>query len=633
MARSKTQRNQPPALGSTPLHPTYYLPNQPPSQRQDRNEKILLSAVWAEVQDRLNQSLHNAVLLTLGKTEQRDQVSRPWDSQLRIANQASRPLPTDTPIAAVFDRDDINGKLLILGNPGAGKTTTLVDLAAALVQRANSDPTQPIPVLFNLSSWQDDKQTLKDWLLGELKLKYGVSPKLGQQWLEARTLLPLLDGLDELPPQRQEPAVQRINDWLQSGEGASQLVVCSRREEYELYATKLALNGAICLEPLTEAQLATYFATLGMEPLWDTVRHDPDFLELVRTPLLLSVSILANEAIDPVQWQRLTTAQARLDYLLDAYIVRQLHHPIDSRYYPPQKQPTPQQTRHWLTWLARQLETQSKDEFLVEEIDLQIVEGRKNILKLLLRHSDGIKTFEKVNFRFKPKSFLREFFSSLMRSIATYLLISTIVLMCQSIFLFTHRSHTSGEIIDLLVFPHLLILPFAIFAVLFSATIDGLASGLKDKISYRKKPNESILLSLKNSTTTFAAIFILSFLFFAIIFQGERLVLFYDSSDNLAEEIDSFRHLSYISLGGILISLILSFNIGFLIALSFGGMGVVQHLIIRITLFCLGCIPWNYARFLNHCTERLLLQRVGGRYRFIHRLVQERFAATGGHRL
>ena len=31
--------------------------------------------------------------------------------------------------------------------------------------------------------------------------------------------------------------------------------------------------------------------------------------------------------------------------------------------------------------------------------------------------------------------------------------------------------------------------------------------------------------------------------------------------------------------------------------------------------------------------ERLFLQRVGGRYRFIHRLIQERFAATGGHRL
>ncbi|MEA5508769.1 hypothetical protein VB715_03245 [Crocosphaera sp. UHCC 0190] len=33
--------------------------------------------------------------------------------------------------------------------------------------------------------------------------------------------------------------------------------------------------------------------------------------------------------------------------------------------------------------------------------------------------------------------------------------------------------------------------------------------------------------------------------------------------------------------------------------------------------------PWNYARFLDYCTEQLLLQRVGGGYRFIHRLLQE----------
>jgi len=37
-------------------------------------------------------------------------------------------------------------------------------------------------------------------------------------------------------------------------------------------------------------------------------------------------------------------------------------------------------------------------------------------------------------------------------------------------------------------------------------------------------------------------------------------------------------------------------------------------------------MPWNYARFLNFCTEKLLLQRVGGRYRFVHKLVQDYFA-------
>ena len=54
----------------------------------------------------------------------------------------------------------------------------------------------------------------------------------------------------------------------------------------------------------------------------------------------------------------------------------------------------------------------------------------------------------------------------------------------------------------------------------------------------------------------------------------------------------------------------------------------MKHLSLRITLtFKMKVAPWYYARFLNHCTDRLLLQRVGGRYRFIHPLVQEHFAA------
>ncbi|NJL48850.1 MAG: hypothetical protein HC929_16990 [Leptolyngbyaceae cyanobacterium SM2_5_2] len=57
-------------------------------------------------------------------------------------------------------------------------------------------------------------------------------------------------------------------------------------------------------------------------------------------------------------------------------------------------------------------------------------------------------------------------------------------------------------------------------------------------------------------------------------------------------------------------------------------LSLAKYLAIRCALHISNSsIPWNYARFLNHCTERLLLQRVGGRYRFIHRLIQERFAA------
>jgi hypothetical protein len=36
--------------------------------------------------------------------------------------------------------------------------------------------------------------------------------------------------------------------------------------------------------------------------------------------------------------------------------------------------------------------------------------------------------------------------------------------------------------------------------------------------------------------------------------------------------------------------------------------------------------PPRYDLLLNYCTERLLLQRIGGRYRFMHKLLQDHFA-------
>jgi len=40
----------------------------------------------------------------------------------------------------------------------------------------------------------------------------------------------------------------------------------------------------------------------------------------------------------------------------------------------------------------------------------------------------------------------------------------------------------------------------------------------------------------------------------------------------------------------------------------------------------MGYIPWNYARFLDYATEHIFLQKVGGGYIFIHRMLMEHFA-------
>jgi hypothetical protein len=57
-----------------------------------------------------------------------------------------------------------------------------------------------------------------------------------------------------------------------------------------------------------------------------------------------------------------------------------------------------------------------------------------------------------------------------------------------------------------------------------------------------------------------------------------------------------------------------------------GGAAALKHLILRLILYLRRDIPWNYARFLNYCTERLFLQKVGGGYIFVHRMLREHFA-------
>jgi hypothetical protein len=61
--------------------------------------------------------------------------------------------------------------------------------------------------------------------------------------------------------------------------------------------------------------------------------------------------------------------------------------------------------------------------------------------------------------------------------------------------------------------------------------------------------------------------------------------------------------------------------------LSYGGAAYVQHFVLRFLLWCTSSVPWNYPRFLDYATERILLRKVGGGYIFIHRLLLEYFAS------
>jgi len=74
--------------------------------------------------------------------------------------------------------------------------------------------------------------------------------------------------------------------------------------------------------------------------------------------------------------------------------------------------------------------------------------------------------------------------------------------------------------------------------------------------------------------------------------------------------------------------LIVGMGLGLLWAILLEKSGLkqkIEQFVIRWILWKDGNIPWNYQRFLNDATNKLLLQRTGDRYRFINLLLRDHF--------
>jgi flagellar biosynthesis GTPase FlhF len=99
----------------------------------------LLEAERTTVKQRLKDALPQRILIDISREEQPQQVDRSdWAIQqgktLAIGKKPPVDLkPTERTIE-VLQREDIGGRLLILGDAGSGKTTTLLELADELLE-------------------------------------------------------------------------------------------------------------------------------------------------------------------------------------------------------------------------------------------------------------------------------------------------------------------------------------------------------------------------------------------------------------------------------------------------------------------------------------------------------------------
>ncbi|MEU9872525.1 NACHT domain-containing protein [Actinomadura sp. NPDC048021] len=159
-------------------------------------------------------------------------------------------------------------RLVILGGPGTGKTTLAVQLLLHLLATRPQHPNEPVPVLLPIAGWDTARfPRLHDWLTDRLLGDYPAlrAPGLGHGLVRAlaarQHLLPVLDGLDELPPPAQTEVIGALNRSLG---GDDQLVLTSRTAEFATAVTAagVVITSAAVLEPcpLAPADAADYLA-------------------------------------------------------------------------------------------------------------------------------------------------------------------------------------------------------------------------------------------------------------------------------------------------------------------------------------------------------------------------------------
>lgn len=581
------------------------------TQQEYRQRQVLLNKVKdAWVKGVLEKSLHARVSIELGLQERPDLVQQPFSDVAEFAAAPGQALPEGTPATTVFDRLGSGRTLLIVGEPGSGKTIALLKLAEDAIDRTEPDLRQQIPVVFNLSSWARKPQSIEQWLIQELLEKYQVSKALGKTWVESEALMLLLDGLDEVKAEQRNACVQALNQFMQT-HGTTEIVICCRIGDYQMLQDRLILRSAICLQPLTAAQIDRYFEQAGdrLSALKAVLPQDAELQELAKSPLMLSVMSLAYQDFTPEQ---LTVGGKIEDYrkrLFATYIDRMFQRRGTTQIY------SREDTQRWLIWLAQRMKFAAQTEFLIEGIQPSWLISKKQlilyyvkpsltnkiIIKILLKKiitvdalfiskANVVKYFRlglinsitaSMVYSMLPESYWDKSYKSVLNSIVFYLRNYTI-----------HLEYFSTRLLTGIVFGLILSLQSSLVMLL----INGISS---TEIQQTEKPNEGIYRSIFNANILMI-VFILAI--WLLNFCLMRMADF-----------------EFVKLNGLLFFGVIGWLIG-------GGYTSLCHFILRVVLYSKKYSPWNYARFLDYASDRLFMQKVGGGYIFVHRMLLEHFA-------
>ena len=236
----------------------------------------------------------------------------PESSENNLTNEKS--------FETLYDAFKTYKRLVLLGEPGAGKTVALQEFKKNISKKERQAENNSLVIFVSIQKWKYPAD-----IVTFLAKEIGKTEEDFRKEIQTKRLLLLLDGLDELPSnvsKRSESRdaeiidyrvhfLSKLSDFLRNlNPNNISIVMTCRKRDYEEIRRKIQekkkdfkniFHGLVVLNRLKNDEIKTYLKEINQKKLnnysngenidlvWNTIQVKKDLLELIRTPFLLYV--------------------------------------------------------------------------------------------------------------------------------------------------------------------------------------------------------------------------------------------------------------------------------------------------------------------------------------------------------